>query len=228
MDAQYNKTSNQQKDIYVINLDLTRVFWLIAIGLFFITSFFLVGYWLGSDTNYNEQMEGYSKKSSRNKLISLKDKDIKKFANLQEVKEITENALINKRHVKSSNNVEDDENNEQNDNSEIDANVNKSKHLKQPTTRQNELTNSHDSRISKKLPYTIQVSTHKQGTNARKLRNSLIKKGFPAYIFIKRNQRDSLYYFVRIGPYPSERKAQEIQQKVRNIKEGKTCIVVNH
>lgn len=42
--------NNQVKEMYVINLDVSRIFWFAAIGLLTFFFLFLLGYWVGSDS----------------------------------------------------------------------------------------------------------------------------------------------------------------------------------
>jgi len=44
-----SNSANAVKEMYIINLDISRIFWFVAIGLLIFVFLFLLGYWVGSD-----------------------------------------------------------------------------------------------------------------------------------------------------------------------------------
>ncbi len=191
---------NQDKKhgMYIINLDLTRVFWIIATSLFCLTLFFLIGYWLGSSTNYLAIKQDNTPEKERLKKLITNNNITHSY--LKEVEQVTNLAEMNYDTLqKKQNNI----------NPQINKPIN-NKGIKQKPIYS-------DERLTKENPYAIQVSTYKEKNNAHNTLSSLKKKGFPAYIFTGKNKKGELLYYVRIGPFSLESNTQRVQEKARQL-----------
>jgi len=218
-----------QKDMYVINMDLSRLFWMIAIGLFMLTFFFLFGYWLGSDTNYLDLLQ-------KDNIASRQNYDPDNqvtHSTLQEVQTVTNEAMQN-------NDMEpvisqgDDRIGmaEQPDTEEDSFEANSMESVPAPRARRRlktrrRVTRRKDSKLSRTRPYVVQISIHKVKRNAYHMLDILTHEGFPSYIYTTQNSIGETLYYVRVGPFRSEMAAQESQMQTRTLPEIKDSIVMS-
>jgi len=224
------------KDMYVMNLDLSRVFWIIAVGLFMLTFFFLFGYWLGSDTNYLEvmQKDNQNARIEQSRSIILND-DMKQTSNMKEVQAVTEQAM-RKDNSSQSTMHKDNRNNdsiysngestqEEDETAKIET-VKEDEREKPPVIRRAPVKKLRDTKLSGKAHYAVQISTHRVKRNAYGVLKQLKDHQFKAYIYKKKNSRGQLLYIVRIGPFASEAVAQDNQIEAKMLKVGQDGIVV--
>ncbi len=200
----------QHKDMYIINLDMTRVFWLLAVGLFMITFFFLFGYWLGSDPDQTYPAKSFSiTKTHQKNLVSINKNDI--------VSDTTKKTLSDVDMYANNQSASGDDGATETRRTQESSD--------QPTESSSEegLT---DQSLSRSKKYTIQVSANRVAGNAHRLKDKLLSKGFHAYIFEK-NRNGSLLYFVRVGSFSSELKAKKTLRRVRTIKNARNSRLIN-
>jgi len=271
MNGQYHQNQTQpKKDMYIISLDLTRVFWIIAISLFFLTFFFLFGYWLGSDSNYlDTQKDRLTHKSNGKRWLTVNKDELRKAYEEEKAKVLGRESFNRERYpVQSKDNrpeklsqkgnqlfdrnerqVRNYQDSQRNDFFEPGKDAGSPKrienpkdvpmannrtrpielrrYVRQPKEKPNKVSlSSKDRHLSKKQPYTIQVSTHRVKSNAYRLQRKL-RKNYPAYVFAKSRSKGKVSYFVRVGPYATEDKAHKMQIKLLQVKEARNSIVVN-
>ncbi len=204
----------QHKDMYIINLDMTRVFWLLAVGLFMITFFFLFGYWLGSDPDHIYPDNSHSAvKIHQKNLVPLNKNDIMSVNTKKTLSDVERYA----------NNPRD------NQSASSDEDVSETQRTQESTDSSTESRSEEsptDQNLSQSRKYTIQVSANRVVENAHRLKEKLLSKGFKAYIF-KKNRNGSLLYFVRVGSFSSELRAKQTLRRVRNIKNARNSRLVN-
>lgn len=223
MNGKFNESFEEHKDMYVINLDLTRIFWLIALGLFSVTFFFLFGYWLGNDTvdkksvNYKPFIT-MNQEDIRNQAIANENDSNNQVSgavlnqeplNSQEVR--SELARLSQAHRERTTHTANSNQTTSADRTNIDLNLNEA--------------NPRSSDLNK--PYTIQISIHRVKANAHRLKKKLIENGFNAYIHTKISRRGHELSFVRVGPFANEEEAQRTQHRLRRtVRAAKDCLVV--
>jgi len=273
MNGRYHQQQAQpKKDMYIISLDLTRVFWIIAISLFFLTFFFLFGYWLGSDSNYlDTQKDRLTHKSNEKRWLSVNKDELRKAYEEEKAKVLARKSFNkdklpyylreeNAESLPQKRNSFQDRAEAFNRNSQYDQGqkhpndrkreqeytrqssdskkdnrtmdkrtrpVELRRFVRPPSDNQNRVgLSARDRKLSKRKPYTIQVSTHRVKSNAYRLQRKL-KRQYPAYVFAKSGARGKVSYFVRVGPYSTEDMAHKMQIKLLQVKEAKNSIVVN-
>lgn len=225
MNGKYDESFEEHKDMYVINLDLTRIFWIIAIGLFSVTFFFLFGYWLGNDTVDQ-------KSNNISSFISRNQQEIS-HQNSFPQQENTEAELLSNPNNNSTNFTPDEartelarirENNSNRNLRNANASQNRENIDLNLANNEAETQRSH---IDANKPYAIQVSIHRVKANAVKLRKKLLEKGFDAFIHTKQSSRGYELSFVRVGPFPSETEAQRTQYRLRRtVRAARDCLVI--
>ncbi|GMT49586.1 MAG: hypothetical protein IEMM0008_1125 [bacterium] len=206
----------QHKDLYIINLDMTRVFWLLAVGLFMITFFFLFGYWLGSDPDhiYSENSLSITKTHQSNLVAINKSDVISSFDNKKTLR-----AAGNYANHPSGRNVN-------NENNATDTETQGTQVPNNQTAEPSSDESSTDQSLSQSKRFTIQVSANRVAENARRLKDKLHDKGFNAYIY-KINRNNGLFYFVRVGSFASENRARQTLRRLRSIKHARGSRIVN-
>ncbi len=205
----------QHKDLYIINLDMTRVFWLLAVGLFMITFFFLFGYWLGSDPDHTYGGNSLATiKTHQSNLVSINKSDVDSFNNKKTLRAAGNYA----NHPDGQNvNDEDSATNGETQGTQVPNNQ---------STEPSSDAGQTDQSLSQSKKFTIQVSANRVAENARRLKDKLHDKGFNAYIY-KITRNNSLFYFVRVGSFASEDRAKQTLRRLRSIKHARGSRLVN-
>ncbi len=234
----------KHKDMYVFNLDLTRVFWILAITLFCITFFFLFGYWLGSDTNYLDiQKDNMAKKPKSSNVVTYNQSDAKDFEN---IKKNEVQSQLNTQNDQSQNTSNGDtppkdpdqspqNNNQANNTNKSENNPESETNTPKENIRENNQDNpiqqvghKKENRKNHRGKFTIQVSINKVKKNAYHLKDKLNRKGFQAYILVRKKSPNNKIYLVRVGSFSSEQEASRVHKKLRQIKEAHNSIIINN
>lgn len=232
MNPQNEKEMNDVKEMYVLNLDLTRVFWIIAVSLVILTFSFLFGFFIGSNIGYknkNTISQHESKSELENRILDKGETTPANTNNISDSDQIVANNTN-----QSETTVVDVDENQNNNNYEQRTNDNSTRTRtraprRNSTPRSNTTNRSsyRDSKLTANKPFAIQVSFHKIQRNAHHVYDILKFKRFPAYIFQTTNSNGEEIYFVRVGPFRSESDAQRIRAKIRKDKEGRGAFIVN-
>ncbi len=214
-------------EIYVINLDLARVFWMIAIVLVLLTCSFVFGFYLGNITNTTDRENNRLALNQGRQQLATYSHNIEDESSDEKMP-----AVKNKeQRAKPSVNPDFEPNNQDVDEDEqenTDSPPARAKPRQKPRRKatRNLRINSRDKKLSRKKPYTIQISIHRQKNNALNVYDILVQKRFPVYIFKGKNSRGETLYYIRVGAFSSERQAQEVHQSlhsldvVKNIKDS--------
>ena len=219
-----NQSNTQNhKDMYVVNLDMVRIFWILAILLFMLTFFFLFGYWLGNDTSGSANFIA-QKKSDQKNWISYDKNQFKELLELQKVKKATENALTRNTNSSVSSNhseglktgrlkterLKTERLKKKNQRDEV---IDVKRSIRKPLSFKKKKSNI-DVNLSSKKPYAVQVSINRVFRNAKRLDEDLKREGFSSYVY-KRNSKNGLFNIVRVGPFSTYSQALSIQKKLR-------------
>jgi cell division septation protein DedD len=73
--------------------------------------------------------------------------------------------------------------------------------------------------------YAVQVAAFKSRKSARKLRDELKEKGYPAYIAQNAKGEEEKWFRVRLGKYATRRQAQQAVQRLKQKTKFKPFIV---
>ena len=214
-----NQSNTQNhKDMYVVNLDMVRIFWILAILLFMLTFFFLFGYWLGNDTSGSPNFIAQKKLDQKN-WLSYDKNQFKELLELQKVKKATEKALTRNINSSVSSNhseglkAQELETERLKKNNQRDKVVNVKRSIRNPLNFKKKKSNV-DIHLSSKKPYAVQVSINRVFRNAKRLDEDLKREGFSSYVY-KKNSKNGLFNIVRVGPFRTYSEALSIQKKLR-------------
>lgn len=204
--------------MYVLNLDAGRIFWLTTILLLLISSGFFVGFLLGRE-KAKIDIEGVTQKNKimMDEILSKLDDKDKDDGDYQFYELISPDRVANKR--KEENYFEYDYVEKQSATVGDRTYRKFSSHRKtrknnEGTSLQGRIMDFGDKRISSKKPYAVQVASYKKYNNAKIFRNYLASEQYPAYI-IKSNVSGVIYYRVRIGPFASKTLSLKVLEMVK-------------
>ena len=193
--------------MYVLNLDGGRIFWITTILLLLLALSFFAGLLVGKEKTKSE-MEIMSKKNKKiieellSQVESKKDKDEKsddyEFYDLMSPEkekqfESIPNSLPEKIEERT---------------------IPERKFRKIIKRKREPYMEIGDKKISSSRPYAIQVASYKNYANAKLLKDYLTSEQYPAYI-IKSKVNNKLYYRVRVGPFSSKALTIKVLEQIR-------------
>lgn len=215
--------------MYVLNLDSGRIFWLTTLLLLLLSISFVAGLLIG-------------KEQTRGKIdeISQQNKQVMDeiFSKLDEKKEDNEDfqfyELMSsdktaKPYIPENKNEENDYS--QDDNQDNVEKIIEKKNVPEVITKSRNYKSSSpvmnfgDDKLNVHRPFGLQVASYKEYKNAKTLQNYLISEQYPAYI-IKSSVNGIMFYRVRVGPFASETLTLKVLDMVKNKKEcGNSYII---
>ncbi len=225
--------------MYVLNLDAGRIFWLTIILLLLLLLSFIAGYIIGKEKTKND----ITKLAEKNKLIM--EKIVKNISNNSEDNDKYEfyDMLSNNNYKEENINSSEEESTAEDDiifkkspeenirkkvSSPTPIPVNEKKTAptikKTSKVRKNKIINnmvfsknSKDKRLTSKRPYTIQVASYSTYKNALILYKLLKSEQYPSYI-LRIKIRGKIYYRVRVGPFASKTLSIKVLQMIKRLK----------
>ncbi len=204
--------------MYVLNLDAGRIFWLTTILLLLISSGFFIGFLLGRE-KAKIDIEGVTQKNKimMDEILSKLDDKDKDDEDYQFYELISPNRVVDKR--KEENYFEYDyvEKKPAPENDRTyrkPSSYRKTRKNNESTSLQGRIMDFGDKRISSKKPYVVQVASYKKYNNAKIFKNYLTSEQYPTYI-IKSNVSGVIYYRVRIGPFASKTLSLKVLEMVK-------------
>ncbi len=228
------RTVRKPYQMYVLNLDALRIFWITIILFLLLFLTFVVGYFIGKEKaksditkltkKNNAIMNDILKNVNQNK--GNKQDDDYEFYELMNGTQKNNQTDIKK---PTTDNIDDDLN--------IDDNPVK-KEISQPTpvpiqknipakkrfipnkklkSKSTYLIEFGDKKLSKRRPYTIQIASYRSYKNALLLYNLLKKQQFPAYI-IRSKVNHLVYYRIRVGAFPSKTLSLKVLAMIKRLK----------
>ena len=226
------RTVRKPYQMYVLNLDALRIFWITIILFLLLFLTFFVGYFIGKERAKSE-IEKLAKKNE--KIMEDVLKNINQNKTDDDDSEFYE--LMNTGNVPEKRNIENSD--------DIEASIEKEKKIEEkipepePVPAQNKryipakkriikrkissakspsfVIEYGDKRLSKKRPYTIQVASYRNYKNALLLYRQLKNQQFPAYI-IKSKVNHIMYYRIRVGTFPSKTLSLKVLSMVKRLK----------
>ena len=214
--------------MYVLNLDASRIFWLTTFLLLLLCFSFFIGLLIGKENGKGAVNEITTKNKAMideiiNKLDDKNNNDDEyQFYELISPEKITEknrkDKIIPKREYIKKESPPADKNN-YNTSLDTGKEVQIKNNRKSPPAEDTE-----NIKLSKKNPYTVQVASYTKYKNAEKLKIYLISKKYPAYI-IKSNVKGINYYRVRIGPFASKSVCLKVIEIIRHKKECRNSFI---
>lgn len=192
--------------MYVLNLDTSRIFWLTALLILLLCVSFFSGFLTGRVSFRSEESELVS----RNKTVLD-----------QVISKIGENGNAGDEEYQFYELMTPGSRKE----SRPAAAADEKKETEAVTARREEIERTPvlpEKTAKKSAPdqgeYLIQVASYRGAHYARSLESSLKAAGFPSFVS-RQNIRGVLYYRVRIGPFSSRALALKVLSSVRNQKE---------
>ncbi|MBU1075766.1 MAG: SPOR domain-containing protein [Spirochaetes bacterium] len=202
--------------MYVLNLDAGRIFWLTAILLLLVALSFISGFFVGQDKIKIK----VNNVSQRNKdmmdeiLNKMDDKDKIDDEDYQFYEMSSPKKIIDRK--------ESDPDYEYDPKGGTGVMDRDFERRSEPVIRKETIHEPvmamGDKNVSSKKPYTVQVASYKRYSNAKVLQNDLRSEQFPAYI-IKSDVSGFLYYRVRIGPFASRTLSLKVLEMVKRKKD---------
>lgn len=198
--------------MYVLNLDSGRIFWLTTILLLLVTASFFIGFLIGRD----RAKMGIDSAAQKNKVImdeilnkidesDNKDEDYQFYELVSPdrviEKDIYDNGMADYEYVEKKSMAVNNKTYKSEPSAPVSSYKKKSS-VKNKVYR-DPVMDYGDKKLNSKRPFTVQVASYKRYRNARVLKNYLASEQYPSYI-IKSNVNGVLYYRVRIGPFASK------------------------
>ncbi|MBN1897801.1 MAG: SPOR domain-containing protein [Spirochaetes bacterium] len=188
--------------MYVLNLDAGRIFWLTMILLLLLAFSFFAGLLVGKvKTDINAGLVSQKNRQTVDELINRLD-DKKSEESDYEFYDLMK--PDDKKNISVSVPPEFERNNES-------QGENVSRSESKPMEPSISLG---DSKISSSRPFTIQVASYEKYSNARKLNDQLNEEQFPAYI-IRSRVNGKLFYRIRVGPFASKALSIKVLEQLR-------------
>lgn len=199
--------------MYVLNLDAGRIFWLTTMLILLLGLSFFAGFLVGIEKAKSESELIFQKnKKAVDELISkIKESEEKKE------EEYKFYDLITKRTEEEIKPVE--EKPEERVKS-FESSIKREEKIKPEITIE-----EGDKKISSKSPYAIQVASYTKFENAKALKEELENEQYPAYI-IKSRVNGNIYYRVRVGPFSSKALTIKVLSQIRGIRECENSYIV--
>ncbi len=191
--------------MYVLNLDSGRIFWLTTILLLLLALSFFAGLLIGKEKSKTEvSLITERNKKIANELLNQVENKTKEDTTEEE----EDYSFYNLMNPQSKNRISEDR-------IPIPDEPEKRVQTEEPikTEPKNPYIELGDNQISSTRPYTIQVASYKKYENAKILKDYLDSEQYPAYI-IKSNINGNIYYRVRVGPFASKALSLKVLQQL--------------
>lgn len=190
--------------MYVLNLDAGRIFWITTILLLLLALSFFAGLLVGKEKAKTE-MEIVSDRNKKivEELLSRveekgEDETEYEFYDLMKPQPDKYRETISPSEIPESS----------------EERVKPEEKVAKPKTYEPYIQLG-DNRISSRRPYTIQVASYKKYKNAKLLKDYLESEQYPVYI-IKSKVNGSIYYRVRVGPFASKALTIKVLEQLRS------------
>ncbi len=246
----------KQKNMYVLSLDGSRIFWILSIVLLLMTFVLLLGYWIGSDaamssmnnkiamTNKNNTVitKPETNKANDNTKAVIQKEEINK-TNTPEPKTETVNTENQKNSAPKTNNSKPEENvkfsrGEETvfnpDTGKVSVTDSKnstrqriSRKLKRLKTRRGIDTLGRDKYMTRSKPYSIQIATHFSLRSAMHVKRRLRRKNHSAYIFMHKSSSGRKFYKIRVGTFSTRTGAKTYLSRLRRSRYGRGAIIIH-
>ncbi len=216
--------------MYVLNLDAARIFWLTTILLFLIAMSFFIGLLIGQEKAKGELDDiTHKKKVMMDEIIDkldnkTKDDDEYQFYELISPRKINDkngtrkNISESEKHFPSE--PKKDYDITLNNRSDEEISEKKSYEPGMPVM------DTGDKKLSSKNPYAVQVASYKRCENAENLRDYLVAEQYPAYV-IKSVVKGIEYFRVRVGPFASRTLSLKVIEMIRHKKGCQDSFIVS-
>ncbi len=238
----------RQKNMYVLSLDGSRIFWILSIILLLMTFVLLLGYWIGSDAamstanthiaraktpvNTEDTSRNIQTNAPEKAKATITEENMtnaeKAKAETKQVK--TENSP-KKSNVKFSNGEEtvfDPDTGKVRMQKKQDTTRQKiSKSIKSLKTKRGVDTYGSDKYMTRSKPYSIQIATHFSLGTAMHVKRKLRKGNHSAYIFMHKSSRGKRFYKIRVGTFTSRSKAKNYLVRLKRTRYGRGAIIVH-
>lgn len=205
--------------MYVLNLDAGRIFWITTILLLLLALSFFAGLLVGKE-----------KARSESELISQKNKQVVEEllskVKSEEVQEESEEDyqfydLMHPDKEKSVQTIQEEERPEER--------VKIAEKIEKPVIKKEyePYMEVGDTKISPNRPYAIQIASYTKYNNAKLLNNYLKSEQYPVYI-IKSKVNNTYYYRVRVGPFSSKALTLKVLAQLKLKKECENSFIVGN
>ncbi len=193
-----------QKDDVIINVDLSRIFWVLATLLLVMTGLFLFGYWIGTGNNLEKHLQNQESYQKIDTNMFYQGKLTKaKFSKIEE-------KLTREKSDKSKTSSPP------RDNKKVFI-------YKNPK-------NIRDIYLTKEKPYTVQLKTFVNQNEAINVFQKLRKADVEAYLVNGSTKRGKSIYSLRIGPFSDKYEAYNLLKELRKttLKDKPVILTKNH
>lgn len=235
--------NNKSYPMYVLNLDNSRLFWISVVFLLIFGLCFAIGLYFGKSllggmgrtsqtSNQAESERGVRFDTFMLNRITTETQNREfEFYQVLPKDKLTKEDIVHsipKEEPPKSQAVEDDEFEKkaviatENDDSRVKTTVEpKTKAVvvkkTQPVRKESVkiISSYDDSHLTASRPYTIQVASYQHQTVAENMKNRLAGKKMTSYV-VRAKVNGKLYFRVRVGPFSSKAKAQEVLRQVRD------------
>jgi hypothetical protein len=247
-------TGKKSKQLYVLNLDGSRIFWILSIVLLLMTFVLLLGYWIGSDASTSTPVSAAQRTASAaiRENISPSSVAAENRSGVRITEERT--AASQTPDASAGNGVPQSENTSRTSSAAPNPSVTEERILDTENAGRRENgsntpvastrrriarnlgflrrrrgidTSGSDKYMTRSKPYAIQIATHTSYRTASAVRKSLRKKRFPAYIFLHKTASGKKFYKIRVGTFSSRSLAMKYIEKVKKISLGRRSIIVH-
>jgi len=213
------RTVRKPYQMYVLNLDALRIFWITIILFLLLFLTFFVGYFIGKERAKGE-IEKLAKKNEKIMEDVLKNINQNNTGNVPEKRNIENSDDIEasiEKEKKIEEKIPEPEPVPVQNKRYIPAKKRIIKRKSSSTKSPSFVIEYGDKRLSKKRPYTIQVASYRNYKNALLLYRQLKNQQFPAYI-IKSKVNHIMYYRIRVGTFPSKTLSLKVLSMVKRLK----------
>jgi len=224
------RNSRRSYQMYVLNLDASRIFWLTTILLLLITLSFFVGLLIGKEKAKGEVDEiAHKNKVMMDEIIDKLEDNVQEDEEYQFYELISPEKINEKNRAKNGVLEEKIENpssfvQKRNHNTALDDYTKEEINPKRSYVEQVPALDTGDKILSSERPYAVQVASYKRYKNANALKDYLVSEQYPAYI-IKSSVNGILYYRVRIGPFASKALPLKVTEILRHRKGCENCFI---
>jgi len=217
--------------MYVLNLDGARIFWLTTILLFLIALSFFIGLFIGQEKAHVE-VDDISLKNKvmmdeiidklDNKTKEDKEDEEYQFYELISPRKITEDEDLPTRlsEMKSQSTRKKPVKIEK-----VDSHTGDDISIKKSLEKPEPVLESGDQKLNTENPYAVQVASYNKYDNAVKLRDYLKAEQYPSYI-IKSVVEGKKFFRVRVGPFASRSLSLKVIEMIRHKKGCQDSFIV--
>ncbi len=220
--------------MYVLNLDGARIFWLTIILLLLVGMSFFAGLFIGQEKAKGEVDDiTHKNKVMMDEIIDkldskIKDDDEYQFYELISPKKVNDRSEVEK----SVPDIDSHTSSKPANSPAKDYDIVLNSQTGEPGRSKNSLKESvpvlktDSKKLTLKNPYAVQVASYKKQKNAENLKDYLIAEQYPAYV-IKSVVNGIGYFRVRVGPFASRTLSLKVIEMIRHKKGCRDSFIVS-